>query len=100
MLTGRGSAEAWLDAGDHRITVCQTDPGCDVDLVVVADNRQMHRWLIGLVPFRAMLADGEVQLMGPRRLARAFPTWFDTTFFAAGIRRAETRLADDGSLAS
>jgi hypothetical protein len=32
-------------------------------------------------------------LHGPSRLVRAFPSWFDTTFFAEGLRRAEQRRA-------
>jgi hypothetical protein len=46
-----------------------------------------------LVPFRSLLSTGDVRLHGPGRLARAFPTWFDTAFFAAGLQRAEARRA-------
>ncbi|HET8984036.1 MAG TPA: hypothetical protein VFN47_15195, partial [Pedococcus sp.] len=67
----------------------------DVDLVVGADARQMHRWLVGLVPFRDLVANGDVRVMGPSRLGRAFPTWFDTSRFANGFRRAEQRRAED-----
>ena len=51
----------------------------------------MQRWLVGLVPFRDLVANGHARLLGPSRLARAFPTWFDTSFFAEGLRRAEQR---------
>jgi len=51
----------------------------------------MQRWLIGLVPFRDLIANGHARLLGPSRLARAFPTWFDTTYFAEGLRRAGQR---------
>jgi hypothetical protein len=49
----------------------------------------MQRWLVGLAPFRDLIANGHARLLGPSRLARAFPTWFDTTWFAEGLRRAE-----------
>jgi hypothetical protein len=49
----------------------------------------MQRWLVGLVPFRDLIANGDARLLGPSRLARAFPTWFDTSYFAEGFRRAE-----------
>jgi hypothetical protein len=49
----------------------------------------MQRWLVGLVPFRDLITNGHARLLGPSRLARAFPTWFDTSYFAEGLRRAE-----------
>jgi DNA-binding HxlR family transcriptional regulator len=100
VLTGVGGAEGWLDINDGAITVCRTDPGVDIALAVEADNRQMHRWLLGLVPFRSLVAGGAVRVLGPARLARAFPTWFDTELFAAGLRRAEARRRREASLAS
>lgn len=93
VLTGRGGAEGWLGIKDREMSVCKTDPGYDVDLAVAADTRQMHRWVVGLVPFRRLLADGDARVIGPSRLARAFPTWFDTAFFADGLRRADQHHA-------
>jgi hypothetical protein len=71
-----------------QVTVCTDDPGYDVDLAIEADTGQMQRWLVGLVPFRDLIANGHARLLGPSRLARAFPTWFDTSYFAEGLRRA------------
>ena len=51
----------------------------------------MQRWLVGLVPFRNLITDGHARLLGPSRLARAFPAWFDTTYFTEALRRAEQR---------
>ena len=90
-LTGPGAAQGWLDIARGAITVCTDDPGYDVDLAIEADTGQMQRWLVGLVPFRDLIANGYARLLGPSRLARAFPTWFDTTYFAEGLRRAELR---------
>ena len=90
-LTGVGAAVGWLVVERRAVTVCKDDPGNDVDLTVEGDTGQMQRWLIGLVPFRDLVAGGHVRLLGPGRLARAFPTWFDTTFFAEGLLRASQR---------
>jgi hypothetical protein len=89
MLTGAGAAQGWLDIQCGAVTVCTDDPGYDVDLAIEADTGQMQRWLIGLVPFRDLIANGHARLLGPSRLARAFPTWFDTSTFAEDLRRAE-----------
>jgi len=90
-LTGAGAAEGWLDIQHGAVTVCKDDPGYDVDLAVTADTGQMQRWLVGRVPFRDLIAGGHARLLGPSRLARAFPAWFDTTYFAQALQRAEQR---------
>jgi hypothetical protein len=75
--------------------VCKDDPGLAVDLALEADTAQMHRWLVGMVPFRDLVAGGHARFLGPSRLARAFPTWFDTSLFAAGMQLAERRRHRD-----
>lgn len=91
VLTGPGGAQAWLGIDDGEVSVCKEDPGYDVDLAVEADTAQMQQWLVGLVPFGQLVRDGSVRLLGPSKLARAFPTWFDTTLFAEGIARGRAR---------
>jgi DNA-binding HxlR family transcriptional regulator len=91
VLTGPGSAEGWLDIRDGAISVCRDDQGLDVDLAVEADCRQMQRWIAGRTAFPQMLARGDARLLGPSRLARAFPGWFDTSLWADGFRRADER---------
>jgi DNA-binding HxlR family transcriptional regulator len=90
-LTGAGAAEGWLDIQGGVVTVCMDDPGYDIDLTIQADTGQMQRWLIGLVPFRDLIANGHARVLGPSRLIRAFPTWFDTTRYAESLHRAELR---------
>ena len=94
-LTGAGAAEGWLDIQRGAVTVCIDDPGYDVDLAVEADTGQMQRWMLGLVPFRELVTNGHVRMLGPSRLARAFPTWFDTSYFAEDLRRARLRHRRD-----
>jgi len=92
-LTGSGAAQGWLDVERPAMTVCREEPRQDVHLRVTADSRQMHRWLLGRTPFRAVLDTGHAEIHGPAALARAFPTWFETSVFAAAIDRG-TRAAD------
>ena len=93
-LIGAGAAEGWLAIEHGAISVCRDDPGYDIDLAIEASTGQMQRWLTGLVPFRELVANGHARMLGPSRLARAFPTWFDTSFFADGLRRAEQHRQD------
>jgi DNA-binding HxlR family transcriptional regulator len=95
VLTGAGGAQGWLDIERPGITVCKDDQGLPVDLALEADTAQMHRWLIGLVPFRDLLAHRHARFLGPSRLAKAFPTWFDTTLFTQDLRRGEQRRLHD-----
>ena len=100
ILTGPGAAEGWLTVERHGITVCKDDPGLDVDLAVQVETVHANRWLIGLAPFRELVRDGHARVLGPSRLARAFPTWFDTSYFTEGIRRGERRRELERAAAS
>ena len=93
VLTGTGGAQGWLEIERAGVTVCKDDQGHDVDLAVEADTAQMHRWLVGRAAFRELVARGDARLLGPSRLARVFPTWFDTSNFSEGLRRAQLRAA-------
>lgn len=92
ILTGVGGVEGWLDIDRDGMTVCKEDQGKDVDLVVEADTAQMYRWLSGIVPFRELVAAGHARLVGPSRLARAFPTWFTPAPFGSELRQSARRL--------
>jgi DNA-binding HxlR family transcriptional regulator len=91
LLTGASGAEGWLNVDAEGMTVCKDDQGHDVDLAVEGDTAQMYRWLTGIAPFRQLIAEGHVRLIGPSRLARAFPTWFLPSPFAAQMRRSASR---------
>jgi len=87
-LVGPGGGRSWLVMEERGSTACQYDPGYDVDLVVQADNAAMHRWLLGRTNIRDEVTKGDVRFVGPSRLARAFPTWFDTSRFAGDFAAA------------
>ena len=93
VLTGPGGAEGWLAIDGGQVTVCRDDQGHDVDLAVEASTAQMHRWLIGRTAFRELVRNGHARLLGPSRLARAFPGWFFTDTFSEDVRRARDRDA-------
>ncbi|UQX87457.1 helix-turn-helix transcriptional regulator [Jatrophihabitans telluris] len=92
ILTGAGGAEGWLDIDRDGMTVCKDDQGKDVDLVVQAETGQLYKWLAGITPFRELVASGHVRLIGPSRMARAFPTWFTPAPFGDDLRRSSRRV--------
>jgi DNA-binding HxlR family transcriptional regulator len=85
VAVGPGGGEAWLVMDKGGSTACQIDPGYEVDLAVLGDNRDLHRWLLGSRTFRDLQRAGSVRLVGPSRLARAFPTWFAEKPFARSL---------------
>jgi DNA-binding HxlR family transcriptional regulator len=91
VLSGPGAGAGWLVVNRKSITVCRDDPGYDVDLVVEGDTGQMSRWLLGLVTFSELTRQGHVRQIGPSRLSRAFPSWFDNTYFVESLRRGKVR---------
>ena len=99
VLTGIGGAEGWLDIDAGGMTVCKDDQGKDIDLAVEADTGQMYRWLMGMVPFRDLVAEGHARLLGPSRLARAFPSWFRPSAFAADLRQSACRQINEAHTA-
>lgn len=97
VLTGPSGAEGWLEIGPYGVTLCRDDQGHDIDLAIEADNKEMHRWLLGRVSFRELVAGGQVRMLGPSRLARAFPTWFDVSSFSQDLRKAQRRQAAEAA---
>jgi hypothetical protein len=76
----------WLVIQPPETDLCTTDPGHDVDLYVDAELRAMAHVFLGRLSLRSALRDGHVELDGPARLRRAFPTWIGISPFA-DIRR-------------
>jgi DNA-binding HxlR family transcriptional regulator len=89
---GPGGGRAWLvfDGGDS--TACLVDPGFDVDLLVEADNRELHRWFVGRTTWTAACRAGSIEVLGPRRLAREFPRWFRPAEFRTDVERARSTV--------
>ena len=53
----------------------------------MGDNRELHRWLLGWRSLRDLQRAGEIRLIGPSRLVRAFSGWFGTAPFARSLGR-------------
>jgi len=81
-FTGRQRRERyWLliERGDGEI--CKKRPG-DEDLFVTADAETFVRWHAGHLSWTDATRGGRIELDGPSRLVRAFPTWNARSAFA------------------
>lgn len=81
-LYGLHQRSYWLVFEQGDVSVCYSDPGFEVDLVVTADSMTLHRVWIGRRTFPDALRSGDIQLTGPRELVRVFPEWFQLSMFA------------------
>jgi DNA-binding HxlR family transcriptional regulator len=79
-LRGPGGATGWLLLDGEGSTVCQVDPGFEVDVLVRADNGTAHRWFLGRITLDEARSSGGFDIAGPPSLVRAFPTWFGNPF--------------------
>ena len=73
----------WLVLEPDRAELCIEDPGFEVDLYVEAELDAMVKVWLGDSTFDRVLRSGELRLFGPRDLARAFPSWWLLSPYAA-----------------
>jgi hypothetical protein len=66
------------DAAD----LCVTDPGYDIDLLILADLRTMTAIWTGDVSLQAALNSGALEAHGPAELRRGLSAWLGLSAFA------------------
>ncbi|WP_236515650.1 winged helix-turn-helix transcriptional regulator [Sandaracinus amylolyticus] len=74
------------------VSVCDDNPGLDVEVRVRSDRRTLIGWWRGDLTWRRALASGALTIEGPRALVRAFPEWFHRYAFA-GVAPAGEKSA-------
>jgi DNA-binding HxlR family transcriptional regulator/putative sterol carrier protein len=63
-----------IESGDP--SVCLTDPGFDVDVVITSDLRSLYQVWMGRLPLREATRAGRIQFAGPAALTRRMPSVF------------------------
>src|SRR3954469_55582 len=89
----RGRRTFWLILERPLVDLCIDDPGFEVDLYLEADLAAMAKVWLGDVPYESMLRSGGIQLLGPRPLAKAFPSWLMLSHYAE-VPRPERLAAE------
>ncbi|MFP3921780.1 MAG: winged helix-turn-helix transcriptional regulator [Dichotomicrobium sp.] len=72
----------WIVGETGGVELCITDPGFDVDLFVETDSRTVTSVWYGDIPLDRAIADGAIELHGPRQLCKAFPSWLQLNMLA------------------
>jgi DNA-binding HxlR family transcriptional regulator len=72
---GPGNRRYWLLVEGGDAEVCYSDPGGDPDAEVVARSLPFVDWHRGARSWADVVRAGDVEVHGPRALARAIPRW-------------------------
>ena len=76
----------WLVVEGGAPSLCDDDPGFEVDLAVAADLRSLYLVFAGRSALSAALRAGTVRLDGPAEQRRAFTRWFGISAVASAQR--------------
>ncbi|MCW0213886.1 MAG: helix-turn-helix transcriptional regulator [Pseudonocardia sp.] len=83
----------WLVVEAGEVSLCFTDPGFEVDVLVEATLSVLYQVWEGRVPLAAARRDGRVRVTGERELVRALPSALVLSPVAPHVRRAERSAA-------
>ncbi len=75
--------QMWVIFDRVESEVCLTDPGIEVDLVVIGQSTALASWHLGTCEWAHLLRSGAMTVTGSRDLARALPTWNRRSVWAA-----------------
>ncbi len=78
----------WLVLAADDVSLCLTDPGYEINLLVTADLATFFKVWLGRMSYETAIADCDVQVDGIPRYVRAFPTWFAWSPAAEAVRAA------------
>ena len=65
----------WLLFERGEAELCHSPPGSKSDLVVTARSVPFTAWHVGRLAWREAIRTGAIRVSGPKRLARALPSW-------------------------
>ena len=75
-LRGAAKMSFWLILTIEDVSLCLTDPGYEIDLLVTADLAAYFKLWAGRISYEQALNDYNVTVDGVPNLIRAFPSWF------------------------
>lgn len=73
---GAATVTFWLVLTTADVTLCLTDPGYELNLLVTADLAEFFKLWAGRISYQQALGAGQVSIEGTPSLIRAFPAWY------------------------
>jgi DNA-binding HxlR family transcriptional regulator len=93
-FTGAKYESFWLVLTQEDVSVCLTDPGFGLDVLVTADLATFFQIWLGRISFDHAFQDGLVEVDAIPSLAQAFPSWFAYSLAAPAVRAVAADLSD------
>lgn len=90
-FTGAVSETYWLVLKKHDATICLTDPGYEVNVLVDADLEAFFKLWLGRIDYRTAVDSGLVRVEALPTYVRAFPTWFAWSPAAPAVRAVQQK---------
>jgi len=90
-FTGAKSESFWLLLCREDVSICMTNPGFELDVLVTADLSTFFQIWLGRLSYHDALRQGLVEIDAIPALADAFPTWFAYSLAAPAVRAATTQ---------
>jgi DNA-binding HxlR family transcriptional regulator len=87
-FTGAKYEKFWLVLTKEDVSVCLTDPGFELNVLVTADLSTFLQIWLGRVSYYEAVRDGRVEVDAVPRLVEAFPNWFAYSLAAPAVRAA------------
>lgn len=78
----------WLVINGDDVTICLTDPGYEVNVLVTADLATYYKLWAGRISYDEAINEYGVTVEGLPRFVRAFPDWFAWAASADDVRAA------------
>lgn len=79
----------WLVLSRADVTICLTDPGYEINLLVTADLATFFKLWLGKIDFLDAIHSPQLTLEGAPQYIRAFPNWFAWSLAAPVVRATE-----------
>jgi DNA-binding HxlR family transcriptional regulator len=78
----------WMILTTHDASICLTDPGYEINVLVSADLAALFKLWAGRISYQEALRDYEVSVEGIPSLIYAFPNWFGWSAAAPAVSSA------------
>lgn len=85
-FTGAKSETFWLLLSKEDVSICLTNPGFDLDVLVTADLSAFFQIWLGRLTYNDALRAGKIEIDAIPAYTNAFPTWFAYSLAAPAVR--------------
>ncbi|MSP13813.1 MAG: transcriptional regulator [Chloroflexi bacterium] len=86
---GAATVTFWLILAREDVTLCLTDPGYEINILITADLAAFFKLWAGRISYQEALINDAVSIDGIPSLVRAFPDWFGWSAAAPVERNAQ-----------